>query len=401
MSAFDYKAIDSYGKTILGRIDASNDADLEMRLNRMGLDLINFRPARSRGLRLGSRKIGRAELITFCFHLEQLTRAGVPILDSLGDLRDSVSNPRFRDVISSVIEDIQGGKTLSQALASFPAIFDPVFVNLIRAGEQSGMLAEILQRLTETLKWQDELAAHTKKIVMYPAFVGTVIVGVVLFLMIYLVPELVGFIENMGKTIPLHTRILISVSGFVSDYWYLVLLAPPAAFATLRYWARHDPRMRYRVDGWKLRLWPIGGIYRKIVLARFTSNFALLYKAGVSVLDSVRIGEDLVANQVIAEALQRVRRQVSEGEGLTASFENTGLFPPLIIRMIRVGENSGELDTALENVSYFYNRDVRESIGRVQSMIEPLLTVILGALLGWVMLSVLGPVYDMLGDITR
>lgn len=401
MSAFDYKAVDHYGNTILGRIDASNDADLEMRLNRMGLELVNFRPARSRGIRINRNKVGRPELISFCFHLEQLTRAGVPILESLADLRDSVPSPRFRDVISSITEDIEGGKTLSQALETFPAIFDQVFINLIRAGEHSGMLADILQRLTESLKWQDELAAHTKKIVMYPAFVGTVILGVVMFLMVYLVPQLVGFIENMGESIPLHTRILIAVSDFITNYWYLVFILPPAIVFGLRRWASYDPRMRYRLDAWKLGLWPVGDIYKKILLSRFVSNFSLLYKAGVTVLECIHIGERLVANKALEEAMQRVRRQIAEGEGLTASFENTGLFPPLVIRMIRVGENSGALDTALENVAYFYNRDVRESIERVQAMIEPTLTVILGALLGWVMLSVLGPVYDMLGEITR
>jgi len=236
---------------------------------------------------------------------------------------------------------------------------------------------------------------------MYPAFVGTVVFGVVMFLMIYLVPQLVGFIRNMGGELPLHTRLLIMVSSFVSHYWYLLLILPPTLLAGLRYWARHSDRMRYRVDNWKLHLWPVGGIYKKILLARFTSNFALLYQAGVTVLDCISIGEKLVANRVIEEALERVRRQIGDGEGLNTSFENTGLFPPLVLRMLRVGENSGALDTALENVSYFYNRNVRESIARVQTLVEPMLTVILGILLGWVMMSVLGPVYDMLGKITR
>ena len=401
MSTFDYKAVDNYGKVILGRLNASNDADLEMRLSRMGLDLVNFRTARAGGWQLSLNRVKRPELITFCFHLEQLTRAGVPILESLGDLRDSVNNPRFRDVIASIIEDIEGGKTLSEALKGFPTIFDQVFVNLVWAGEQGGMLADILLRLTESLKWQDELAAHTRKIIMYPAFVGTVVFGVVMFLMIYLVPQLVGFIRNMGGELPLHTRLLIMVSSFVSHYWYLLLILPPTLLAGLRYWARHSDRMRYRVDNWKLHLWPVGGIYKKILLARFTSNFALLYQAGVTVLDCISIGEKLVANRVIEEALERVRRQIGDGEGLNTSFENTGLFPPLVLRMLRVGENSGALDTALENVSYFYNRNVRESIARVQTLVEPMLTVILGILLGWVMMSVLGPVYDMLGKITR
>lgn len=401
MATFEYKAADRFGKRVIGRIEAGNDDDLELRLTRMGLDLITFKVAGKHHLNWRRNQVNRPELVTFCFHLEQLTRAGVPILESLRDLRDSVNNQRFREVLSSLVEDIEGGKTLSQALTAYPLIFAPVFVSLIAAGEQSGMLPDVLKRLTESLKWQDELASHTKKIVMYPVFVGVVITGVIGFLMVYLVPQLVGFIQNMGGEVPAHTRALIFLSGLIIHYWYILLATPIVLFFGLRYWARHSVTGRYQVDRAKLRFPAVGSIYQKITLARFTSNFGLLYRAGITVLDCIQMGESLVGNSVIAEALQRVRKQIGEGVGLTASFENTGLFPPLVIRMLKVGEGSGALDTALENVSYFYNRDVRESIEKVQILIEPALTLVLGVTLGWVMLSVLGPVYDMLGTVTR
>lgn len=400
MTAFEYKAINDNGKIVLGRIDAANDADLETRLARMGLEMIRCKPATTKGWNLRRGKVGRPELITFTFHLEQLTRAGVPILEGLADLRESVSNPRFCEVIAALIEDIEGGKTLSEALARFPSIFNRVFVNLVKAGEHSGILPEVLRNLTESLKWQDELAAQTKKIVMYPAFVGTVVMAVMFFMMIYLVPQLTSFITSVGEELPLHTRALIMASDFVIAYWYAILSAPPLLFFSVRYLARVNPRVRFAVDNLKLRIWPVGPIYAKILLARFASNFGLMYTAGITVLESLRISEKLVDNKVIEEALQRVQRQISEGVGLTLAFQNTGLFPPLVIRMLRVGENTGALDTALANVSYFYNRDVKESIERVQTMIEPALTVVLGLLLGWIMLSVLGPIYDILGKIT-
>lgn len=400
MTAFEYKAINDDGKIVLGRIDAANDSDLETRLARMGLEVIRVRPAKEGGWQFGRGKVGRQELITFTFHLEQLTRAGVPILEGLSDLRESVDNPRFREVIAALIEDIEGGKTLSEALARFPIIFNRVFTSLIKAGEQSGMLPDILRNLTESLKWLDELAAHTKKIVMYPAFVGTVVMGVMFFMMIYLVPQLTSFIASVGQELPFHTLALIAVSDFVIAYWYAILAAPPIAFFTLRYLARTNSRVRFAVDGYKLKIWPVGPIYAKILLSRFASNFALMYTAGITVLDALRTSEQLVDNKVVEEALQRVQRQIGDGVGLTTAFQNTGLFPPLVIRMLKVGENTGALDTALANVSYFYNRDVKESIERVQTMIEPALTVVLGLLLGWVMLSVLGPIYDILGKIT-
>jgi len=218
---------------------------------------------------------------------------------------------------------------------------------------------------------------------------------------VYLVPQLIGFIQNMGGEIPMHTRALLYVSDIVINYWYLLLATPLLTFFGLRYWARNTSNGRYQIDRFKLRMPAVGTIYQKIILARFTSNFALLYAAGVTVLDCIRMGEKLVDNSVVAEALQRVRKQIGEGVGLTASFQNTGLFPPLVLRMLKVGEGTGALDTSLENVSYFYNRDVRESIERVQTLIEPTLTLVLGVMLGWVMMSVLGPVYDMLGEVTR
>ena len=399
---FEYKAVDGFGKIILGRIEASNDEDLELRLERMGLGLITFKPARKARIGLLRRqKVGRRELVSFCFHLEQLIRAGVPILEALTDLRDSVSNQGFRETVSAVIEEIEGGKTLSQALADHPAIFPPIFVNLIAAGEESGELPEILRKLIESLKWQDELAAQTKKIILYPAFVAVVISAVIVFLMVYLVPQLVGFIENTGESVPLHTRVLVAVSNTMIDYWYMFVAVPLVAFAMLRIWAKRSPYGRYRIDKWKLSLPPVGPIYKKILLARFTSNFALLYRAGVTVLDCLRMGKSLVGNEVITDALQRAQTQIANGVSLTHAFENTGLFPPLVVRMMRVGETSGALDTALENVSYFYNRDVKESIERVQSLIEPVLTLVLGAMLGWVMMSVLAPIYDLLGKLPK
>jgi len=203
-------------------------------------------------------------------------------------------------------------------------------------------------------------------------------------------------VEKLGMPIMPHTGILANGKMSRQRPGYIATIA--SDHPDLLVFGQNG---RYQIDRLKLRLLPVGPIYQKIILARFTSNFALLYTAGVTVLDCIRMGETLVGNSVIAEALHRVRRQIGEGVGLTASFENTGLFPPLVLRMLKVGESSGAWDTSLENVSYFYNRDVRESIERVQTMIEPTLTLVLGAMLGWVMMSVLGPIYDILGTVTR
>ena len=397
MSLYAYKAMDPNGRMVLGRMDALNPVDLEMRLKRMELDLINGDPLKQGGF--GGARITRRELIAFCFHLEQLSRAGVPIIESLGDLRDSLDNPRFREVLADLLESVEGGKTLSQALAGHPKVFDSVFISLIQAGEQTGNLPEVLNNLTESIKWQDELAAQTKKLVMYPAFMGIVVILVTLFMMLYLVPKMVGFIKNMGQELPIHTQVLIATSNFLVSYWYVVIFLPLLLVGAVAFAVKTNPRARYRFDAAKLSIPWIGEIFKKIILSRFAGVFAMMYASGISVLDSIRTTQGIVGNTFIQEGLQRVEEMIGDGQNITVAFQNVGLFPPLVIRMLRVGENTGSLDTALANVSYFYNRDVRESIARVQAMIEPAMTMIVGAILGWVMLSVLGPIYDTISKL--
>ena len=399
MTQFVYQAMDAEGKIIRGNMDASNLSDLELRLKRMELDLIDCKPAAQRTFAFRKLPVKRHDLINFCFYMEQLSGAGVPMLETLADLRDSLDHPRFREIVADLIESIEGGLQLSQAMAKHPDTFDPTFVSLIAAGEHSGKIAEVFLNLTETLKWQDELASQTKKLLMYPAFVGTIVLGVTFFLMIYLVPQLTGFIKNMGQELPFHTKALIFVSDIFVNYWYVVLAIPVLAWAGLTILIRTDPRARYKADDFKLRVWMIGPILHKIILARFATFFALMYASGITILECIRLSEQIVSNKVIEGGLQRARRLISEGQSVTTSFQNVGIFPPLIVRMLKVGESTGSLDKALRNVSYFYNREVKESIEKVQTMIEPIMTVILGAILGWIMLSVLGPIYDTISKI--
>ncbi|MHB9116939.1 MAG: type II secretion system F family protein [Burkholderiales bacterium] len=399
MPLFKYKAVDSQGKLLGGEIEAGNESDLEQRLEHMGQALVSCKERTPHRFSLGGERIGRREIISFCFYLEQLSRAGVPLMEGLRDLRDTVENPRFKEIVANLIDEIEGGKMLSEALALHPRIFDSLFVSLVKTGEYAGQLSEIFGKLAESLKWQDELAAQTKKLIMYPAFVGIVVLGVVMFMMIFLVPQLVGFIKNMGQELPLHTKVLIAVSNFMIHYWYWVLAAPVALAVLVKYFSATSAAFRFRLDGFKLRLWIIGPILRKIILARFATFFAMMYTSGVSILESIRICEGVANNLVIAQGLERAGRQISEGQGFTASFQSTGLFPPLVIRMLRVGESTGALDHALSNVSYFYDRDVKESIARLQTLIEPVLTVALGLVMGWIMLSVLGPIYDTISKL--
>ena len=393
MPLFSYKAIDLRGKSVIGRAEAVNLFDLEQRLSRMELDLVSGAPS-SQMTRLLGGSVSRQDLINFCFHLEQLASAGVPVLEGLVDLRESIENQRFREVVAGLVESIEGGRNLSQALAEFPEVFGKVFVSLVRSGEQTGKLGEVLKSLSESLKWEDELAAQTKKLMLYPAFVGGTVLLVTFFLMIYLVPQMTGFIRNMGQDVPLQTRILIVVSSIFVNYWWAIIAAPFVIWAGVKFAVKRNPAAEYLLDHYKLALPLVGPILRKIILSRFCGSFALMYRSGITVLDAIRSCEEIVGNKPLEQALHTVGQQIAEGKNMTAAFQDVGLFPPLVIRMLRIGENTGGLDTALLNVAYFYNREVKESIGKVQAMIEPALTLVLGAILGWVMLSVLGPVYD-------
>ena len=398
MALYSYRAIDGHGKTHKGLQDAANQVDLELRLKHSGLDLIDAR-IDSGKMGLARSRIKRPELITFFFNLEQLTRAGVPLLESLADLRDTMNDPHFREVIANLVESIEGGKKLSQAMANHPYAFDRIFVSLTHAGEESGQLPEVFLHITESLKWQDEMATHTRTIMLYPAFVGAIVIAITFFLMIYLVPQLVGFIQSMGQEIPFQTRLLLATSSFFVDYWYALIALPVVLPVTAKLLITSSPEMRYRFDDLKLKVWVIGPILRKIILARFANTFAMMYGSGVSIMDCIANSREVVNNQVLAKSLDDVIVEIESGKNLTQSFQNTGIFPPLVIRMLKVGEATGSLDKALLNVSYFYDRDVKDSIKKVQVMIEPTMTLILGALLGWVMLSVLSPIYDLIGKV--
>jgi len=394
MPSFSYKAVDKLGRLAMGQVDAINEADLEIRLERMGLDLITFRPATKSTSLFNNNKVSNQDLVMFCFQLEQLSSAGVPLLECLSDLRESSNNPYFQKVLGAVSAEVEGGKMLSQALAQHPGVFNDVFVSLIEAGEHTGQLPAVLNNLFNTIRWQDELTSQTKKLLAYPAFVAVVVMFAVVFLMTYLVPQMVSFLRNMGQELPLNTKILIAMSNAFVGYWWLIIGLPILIVIGLAAIIQSSPIARYRFDMFKLHLPVTGPILHKIIMARFARYFALMYQTGIPILDAIKICENIVGNRVVADALTRVHAQINAGDSMSESFRNAGLFPQLVVRMIKVGENTGGLDKSLLNISYFYDRDVNDSMQKMLKMIEPALTVILGAILAFIMFSVLGPVYD-------
>lgn len=394
MPEYSYKAIDNYGKIHTGVLQAKNDLDVEYRLENQGFDLISCKPFKRRRWRLGRGEIPQRELINMVFHLEQLVASGVPLLEGLRDLRDSVTDTYFRDVLAGIVEAIEGGSNFSNALKLFPHDFDDVFVALIAVGEESGELPKVLKQMGDTMRKAEELIANAKRVMTYPMIVGTIIFFVAAFLLLYLVPKIIPFVSELGGEIPFHTKALIATSDFFGLYWWAVISIPLALVVTIRVAAKSRPELRYLIDRLKLKIPLFGPMGLKIRLSRFATYMALLYGAGVTVLRSLEICEALIDNTYLERAMQDARRSISDGGGISDSFVRSQIFPPLVIRMLRVGETTGNLDESLLNVSYFYDREIQETIEAIEPAISPVLTVTMGALLGWIMLSVLGPVWS-------
>jgi type IV pilus assembly protein PilC len=399
MPFFDYRAIDQAGRSVRGTLSAVNDVDLELRLKRMGLDLVTLSELSRQYAPQGRERITRRDLVTFCIHMRYITRAGIPLLDGLRDLRDSMDKRGFRDVLTALLEDLEGGKVLSEALAAHPSVCGAVFVHSIRAGEQTGLLDAVFERLAESLKWQEEVAAKTKRLLIYPALVLAVVGAAIVFLLVYLVPQVLGLVETMGVALPLPTLILMAVSGAVRSYWMAGLLVALVAGVGVPLWVRKNEAGRAWWDRTQLRLPLVGPILQKIALARFANTLAMMYRSGVTVLDALRAAELIAGNRVVAGGIRRAAQRIADGHGLSESFQSMGLFPPLVIRMLRVGETTGALDEALENVTFFYNREVLDAIENGLRILEPLLTAILGLVLGGILVSVLLPIYDLIGEL--
>ena len=400
MPSYQYKAIDKAGRPARGGVDAVNEVDLELRLRRMGLDLITYKQVDPRASTISSGgKVTRQDLINFCFDLEQMIRSGIPIIDGLRDMRDSIDSPRFRDVLTAMTEDMEGGRVLSQCMGNHPEVFDAVFISLVRAGEQTGQLPDIFKNLADNLRWMDELISQTRRLLILPLLTLLVVLSVLVALLIFLVPQIAQLFKSMGLSLPTQTKVLIAVSGFMTQFWYVVFGIPVVVLVVLFLVVQRSTRAAYMWDYAKLRLPLIGSTLQKIILSRFANIFALMYRSGITVLDAIKTCEDVVNNRVISDSLVRAGQQIAAGESLTETFQNLGVFPPLVIRMLRVGENTGALDTALMNITYFYNRDVKESVDKAQKMLGPVMTLVLGGMLAFVVWAVLGPVYDILGKI--
>jgi type IV pilus assembly protein PilC len=392
MSQYNYSALNERGRTIRGSMVAENEIDLEARLKEIGLDLINYREQTKRASRSTSIKL--KDMLILCLHLEQLSRAGVPIHEAVADVRDSTESSKLRDVMTDVLEKVKSGSTFSESLANYPRIFNEIFVGLIAAGEKNGNLTESFVNMSNHMKWSSDLRRKIKKATTYPIVLLVVMSAVIAILMVAVVPKLLNFITTQGFEIPAHTRALIYVSEAFQSSWYLIFGVPISLFMIALTLYRTVEPFAYWMDGVILKLPALGSTVRKINLARFTHFFSVMFKSGINIPEALMASRNVVKNRVIKESIDIVHRSIVEGNNLTSSLRISNQFPTLVIRMFKVGEDSGNMGDAMTNIKFFYDREVNDSVDAMVGMIQPILTLVMGGLIFWVIAAVFGPLYQ-------
>jgi len=395
MPGYDYTAISAAGAKSRGQLTANNEVELYQRLRENGLELISAKPSRSvsRFATLDLSPIRNRDLLQLFLHLKHLTGAGVPLVESLTDVRDSMEQRRLRDIVSDILRDVTEGKTLSEAFQAHPETFGPVFHALLAAGEASGELTEAFDQIVRHLKWSEQVTSRVKKAVRYPAAILSVMVALFFFMMLLVVPKVVDFLLGSGQELPAVTLSLIATSAFVQDFWWLLVALPLALFFAKRSAHHLSEELALRLDAASLRSPLFGPLTRKIALSRFSHFFATMFRSGVPILECLTTARTVVSNRSLAKSLAAVLEDVQQGTPLSVAFRNTAEFPSLVVRMVVIGEESGRLGETLENVTEFYDQDVGESVDRMIAMIEPALTLFAGAMMLWIVLGVFGPIY--------
>jgi len=398
MPDYRYRAINQNGRIVRGAVVASNEQDLNGLIESAGLDLIECKVVSEKRLtKLLQQRVKVRDLIQMSIHLEQLQRAGVPLMESLAEVRDSTEAPRLRDALSRITREVNDGVSLSAAFGSHPKLFGHVFQSLVAAGEQTGQMAEAFGQLVAHLKWTDEMSGKVKKATRYPAILAVVVTIVIMFMMSFVVPQITTLLKANGAELPFMTRALVSTSDFIRDYWFMLPIVAIGVVVGLISGRNMSQDFRYLTDYYLLRLPVIGMVLRKIALARFAYMFSTMFRGGIELLACLDASKRLVNNLALMEALSVVREGVQSGLGLSVAMRSSGEFPPLVLRMIKVGEDSGNMSDALNNVAEMYNRDVDESVQGMISFIEPALTIVMGGIMAWIAIAVFGPIYDSLG----
>ena len=388
MKHYRYKAIDQDGKYSNSKLSAENPSDLATILRSRALELISYKEEKQKSLGLFG-GIKNKELISIFVHLEQLERAGVSIVDSISDLRESADSPRVKNLMQEIHDSIKNGNLFSESLKKHPKIFNPIHVGLITMGEKTGNLTNSFVSIIEDLKWSMDIKRKTRKATIGPSFGILMMFAVIGVMTTVVVPKVTGFIVSQGLDLPFTTISLIKFSDFVKNNWYLIIFSVPFTWLLLKFLSRSS-ELAIKIDKLKLKMPIFGGIINKIDSAKFCQFFAMTFKSGLGVIECLEAASGVIKNRAIKNSITSVKQQVSDGQSLAKALASSGYFPNLVVRMFKIGEESGNMESALQNIKYFYDREINDSIDRLVGMIQPTLTIVMGGMIAWITIAVFG-----------
>ncbi|WP_018986909.1 type II secretion system F family protein [Methylophilus methylotrophus] len=392
MTYYRYTAIDQLGRQQRGCMDVPSEQSLVQCLQQQELELLTYKL----GQPLFRRKprVNSAVLIVFCIQMEQLLQAGVPLLQAIAELAEQSEHKGLRAALRILYRDLEAGRLLSQAFQAQANIFPPLFGQLVDAGERTGQLSEVFGHLTRTLSWQAELLAQIRRGLTYPAVLCVMVAVAAYVMLTFLVPQMASFLQGLGQELPWSTRLLLTLSDGVMAYGGWFLLGMVLLVGALILIVRHSPKAALLLDQWLLKIPVFGRLLHQLVLARLCRFLGLMYQTGIPLLQALEWCQPLLQQRVMARALAEVHQRVQAGESLTSSFKATLQFPPLMLRMLSVGETTGALDRMLLQLATFYDREVQSQLQTLLRLLEPALTISLGLMLLFLMAAVMLPVYD-------
>ena len=320
--------------------------------------------------------------------------ANIPLVDALSALADQIENPLLKKSISQIKDKVTGGARLADAMKAFPKVYSDLYIHMIRAGEASGALEAVLERLADFTEYQAMLKSKVMGAMMYPIIMSGVGMSLMLYLLISVVPKIVSIFEDAEAVLPLPTRILMAVSSFAQNYWYLIILGMILAGYFIRRYIK-TPAGRMRLDRLSLKAPIFGELFRKIALSRFSRTLSTLLRSGVQLLQALDIVKNVVNNKVLAEVIDNTQHSVKEGESIAEPLKRSGQFPPMVVHMITVGEKTGALETMLEKVADTFDTEVDTTVNTMTTLLEPLMILVMGGVVSFIVLSILLPILKM------
>lgn len=400
MPIFSYQATNAAGKTIQGTLSATDKTGAMTLMRDQGLRPISLEiqsSVKKGGKGLFKAKVKITDLVLFTRQLSTMVSAGVPLLRALTTMRDQVENPTLREIISDMIKDVQGGISLADAMAKHPDVFSDIYVNMIRAGEAAGIVDDILKRLAGQVEKNASMRKKIKSASTYPIVLLVLTLGAFMGLMIFIIPRIAVILKDIGgpdAKLPVITQVMINISGFMTQYWYIVIGASFLIIFLLKRYLK-TPAGRYQFHSFVLKVPILKNLVTKIAVARFTRTFAALIGAGVSVVEALKVTARAVGNDVYKKAIEDAAAQVVNGKQLSQAIEGNKLFPGIVPQMLAVGEETGQTDTVLVKVADFYDEEVDAIIDSLSSILEPVMIVIMGGMVGLVAASVMGPIASL------